>query len=171
MAHSRTRLLLAAAAFAGGILAGGIVDRVLVGGPAWEALGADAWVQFSRDADLGTGLIAYPLEGIGATLLVMAAALSNYLDGKTREVANAPLYLAVAFSLTGLALTLKAAPIMLELGAREAAADGQRAFDAFFFWGLYLRGAADCLAFLCEIWALSTLGHAGALAVTKGAPS
>ncbi len=170
MAHRRTRFLLAAATFTSGILAGGIVDRIFVGGPAWHALGAGAWVQFSRQADLGNGLIAYPLEGIGAALLIVAAAFSNYFDGEMREVAAAPLYLAVAFSLAGLALTLKAAPIMLELGAPEPASEVQRAFDEFYLWGLYLRGATDSLAFLSEVWALSTLGRAGALAATKGAP-
>ena len=38
MASARTRVLLAGATFLGGILAGGAVDRVIVGGPAWHAL-------------------------------------------------------------------------------------------------------------------------------------
>jgi hypothetical protein len=63
----RTRLLLAAAVFMSGILAGTVVDRGLVGGPAWHALGAEARAQFSRRVDLGTGLIAYPVEAIGTT--------------------------------------------------------------------------------------------------------
>jgi len=29
------------------------------------------------------------------------------------------------------------------------------AFDEFFVWGLYLRGAADTLAFIALVWALA----------------
>jgi hypothetical protein len=108
MAHVRTRLLLAAATLVTGILAGGIIDRVIVGGPAWHELGAAAWVRYSRSADLGMGLIAYPVEGIGATLLIIGATVSNWWDDNARQRTAYPLYLAVAFSLLGLLLTLKA---------------------------------------------------------------
>jgi hypothetical protein len=80
MPGTRTRCLLAAATFMSGILAGTVVDRALVGGPAWHALGAGAWAQFSRRADLGTGLIAYPVEAVGATLLFIAALVSSRFD-------------------------------------------------------------------------------------------
>lgn len=90
MPQLRTRLLVMAATLVSGILAGGIIDRVIVGGPAWHELGAEAWVEYSRRADLWTGLVAYPVEGIGATLLIVAAALSNYFDRSARrEVALA----------------------------------------------------------------------------------
>jgi len=51
-----------------------------------------------------------------------------------------PLYCAVAFSVVGLLITVKAAPIML---------------------GLYLRGSVDTLAFLATVWAFSRLTAAG----------
>jgi hypothetical protein len=85
MSFTRTQLLVVAATLQSGVLAGGIIDRVIVGGPAWHELGAQAWAQFSRQADLGTGLVAYPVEGIGATLLILAAALSNYFDSNGRR--------------------------------------------------------------------------------------
>ena len=119
MPQARTRLLLVAATVVSGILAGGVFDRAVVGGPAWHELGAEAWVQFSRRADLGTGLVAYPVEGIGATLLIIAATLSNYLDRNALRRAVLPLYLAVAFSVVGLLLTVKAAPIMLALATPQ----------------------------------------------------
>jgi len=52
---------------------------------------------------------------------------------------------------------VKAAPIMLSLRANDPAAELQDAFDAFFFWGLYLRGAANVLAFVATVWALSAM--------------
>jgi hypothetical protein len=149
----RTRVLLAAAAILSGILAGTVVDRAMVGGPAWQALGAEAWAQFSRQADLGTGLIAYPVEAIGTSLLLIAAAVSRRFDGDDRAGA-APLVAAIALSLLGLLLTMKAAPIMLSLGAVQQAGTLQRAFDEFFFWGLYLRGAVYVLAFVASVWGI-----------------
>ena len=146
MPSTRTKVLLAAAALVSGLLAGGVLDRVIVGGPAWNALGAEAWVEYSRRADLGTGLIVYPIEGIGSTLLIFAAALSNYFDRHVGRGAAIPLYCGLGLSVAGLLLTAKAAPIMLSLGAPQNAAAAQRAFDEFFVWGLYLRGAADTLA-------------------------
>jgi hypothetical protein len=154
MPSTRTRLLLAGAIFIGGILAGTVVDRTLVGGPAWHALGAEAWAQFSRRADLGTGLIAYPVEAIGTTVLLIAAVVSSRFDRSGRERVTLPLLAAVALSLLGLAITVKAAPIMLSLEEIEPSAALQHAFDDFFLWGLYLRGAVDVLAFVAAIWAV-----------------
>ena len=37
------------------------LDRVVVGIPAWQDLGAEAWAAYSRHADLGAGLIVYPI--------------------------------------------------------------------------------------------------------------
>jgi hypothetical protein len=157
MNSKRTRVLLAAATLLSGILAGGVVDRVMVGGPAWHELGAAAWAQYSRLADLGSGLIAYPIEGIGSTLLIIAAALSNHFDRGAPIGVSLALYLAVAFSILGLLLTIKAAPIMLGLASSQSTAAVERAFDEFYFWGLYLRGLVDVLAFVALVWALSNL--------------
>jgi hypothetical protein len=165
MTSARTRILLAAATLLAGILAGGAADRAIVGGPAWHELGANAWAQYSRLADLGTGLIAYPIEGIGSALLIMAAAFSNHFDRNPPRNVTLPLYIAVALSIGGLALTFKAAPIMLSLASSQTPAAVERAFDEFFFWGLYLRGLVDMLAFAALIWALASIGWRGIAAV------
>jgi hypothetical protein len=157
MKFTRTQLLVAAATLLSGVLAGGIIDRVIVGGPAWRELGGESWAQFSRQADLGTGLVAYPAEGIGATLLILAATLSNYFDRNGRGGVTLPLYFAVAFSIAGLILTVKAAPIMLSLASLKNGTEIEHAFDEFFMWGLYLRGFVDTLAFIALVWALSNL--------------
>jgi hypothetical protein len=163
MASTRTRILLAAATFLTGILAGGAVDRVVVGGPAWHKLGAPAWAQFSRLADLGTGLIAYPIEGIGSALLIIAAVLSNHFDRTTPRAVTVPLYVALALSIAGLLLTVKAAPIMLGLASPQSSAAVDSALDEFFLWGLYLRGLAGALAFAALVWALANLNRGRAL--------
>jgi len=69
------------------------------------------------------------------------------------------LYLAAAFSVLGLFFTVKAAPIMLGLNSALPSAEVQRSFDQFFFWGLYLRGAADGLAFIAGVCALAHSHH------------
>lgn len=157
MPRTRTRLLFAAAVVLSGVLAGGVIDRVIVGGPAWHELGAEAWAQYSRHADLGSGLVAYPIKGIGATLLIIAAAVSCYLESIRQPGVTIPLYCAVAFSVAGLLLTIKAAPIMLGLPTLQDAAAIERAFDEFFVWGLYLRGSVDTLAFCAVALALSNM--------------
>jgi hypothetical protein len=64
--------------------------------------------------------------------------------------------LAVAFSVAGLLITLKAAPIMHSLG-NDSFVSSALAFTDFNFWGLLVRGAVDLLAFVCEICALAAL--------------
>lgn len=150
-----TRALLTAATIVSGTLAGGVVDRVIVGGPAWHGLGAEAWAQYSRHADLGTGLLAYPIEAIGGALLIVAGIVSNRRDGEPGRRRALPLYCALTFSIAGLLLTAKAAPIMLGLTKSQPGEAMQTAFDQFFLWGLYLRGSADLLAFVAMVWALS----------------
>ena len=157
MASTRTRILLAAATFLTGILVGGAVDRVIVGGPAWRELGAEAWAQYSRLADLGAGLVAYPIEGIGSALLIIAAVLSSHFDRNAPRSVMLALCAAVALSIAGLLLTVKAAPIMLGLASSQSPAAVERAFDQFFFWGLYVRGLVDTLAFVALVWALANL--------------
>jgi hypothetical protein len=48
-----TWMLIVVATLLNGILAGVTVDRILVGLPAWHAIGAIAWANYSRSADLG----------------------------------------------------------------------------------------------------------------------
>ena len=157
MPSARTQLLLAAATLVSGILAGGVVDRVVVGGPAWHELGAEAWAAYSRHADLGNGLVAYPVEAIGGALLIMSAAVSNYFDRGAGSMTTVSLHCAVVFSLVGLALTAKAAPIMLGLAAPQSPSVTQQVFDEFFLWGLYIRGTTIVFTFIAVTCSLAGL--------------
>jgi hypothetical protein len=140
-----------------GILAGGVVDRVVVGGPAWHELGAEAWAAYSPHADLGNGVVAYPVQAIGGALLIIFAAVSNYLERDAASTTTVPLYCAVAFSFVGLMLTAKAAPIMLGLAAPQSPSATQHAFDEFFLWGLYVRGTTVVLTFIAVTCSLACL--------------
>jgi hypothetical protein len=152
----RTFILLIAATFVGGLLAGGNVDRAFVAMPAWEQIGAIAWGQFSRHADLGNGLVLYPLEAFGATLLTLAAAISFHFDRVASRNAAVPLYSAALLCIAGLMLTIKAAPFMLGIREVNEPAALQTAFEGFRYWG-NIRGACQVLAFAAQLWALGIL--------------
>jgi hypothetical protein len=168
MVSSRTRSLLIAATVLSGLLAGGNVDRAIVAMPAWAQVGAPAWAEFSRHADLGNGLVLYPLEAIGAFLLLVLTAVSLCVDRAVKVRIMLPLYGAAVLSAAGLLCTLKAAPLMLSVGLLSDPASLQQAFDGFRFWG-DIRGAAQVLAFFATVWALAAAfgPNAGRPASTK----
>src|SRR6266536_1916227 len=116
---NRTHWLLAVAALFNAFLAGGGMDRMMVQMPAWRTLGAVPWAEYSRHADLGTGLIVYPIAAIGGTLLTIAAAWSARGDRSLRPIVARSLYLAVLFILIGWVLTSRAAPLMLSLRSTD----------------------------------------------------
>jgi hypothetical protein len=139
----------------GGLLAGGAGDRAVVATPAWRHLGPTAWPAYSRHADLGTGLVVYPLIGIGAAVLAVATAISHRFDRSTPHTAAAPIYLAAICQLGVMATTINAAPIMLGVAEPENPSALAHAFDQFSLWALTVRGILAFLGFLAATWAYS----------------
>jgi hypothetical protein len=138
-----------------GAFGGTLVDRALVATPAWARVGPVAWAAYSCRADLGNGLIVYPIYGVGLAVVTIAAAISYRLDERVPRHAGPPIYLAALCAVGVIATTIKAAPIMLgvpDLGTNAVAL--QNAFDQFTFWGVYARGALGILALIASIWAL-----------------
>jgi hypothetical protein len=159
MASAVTVGLVVAATAASGLLAGLNVDRLIVQMPAWEEVGALAWATYSREADLGSGLILYPLEAIGGAILTAAAAVAFYFDRAAPRFAAVPIYAAVVLAVGGLLATTQAAPIMLslrEIGDDPAAL--QRAFESFNRWGT-VRAVFQVLAFGANLWALVSVSR------------
>ena len=133
-----------------------LIDRSLVATTAWTALGAGAWRDYSRHADLGNGEILYPIYGFGLLTLALATAISHRFDPRAPRTASPPIYLTALFAVGVLATSAKAAPIILsitDLGEDTTAL--QHAFDQFTLWGVYVRGALAVLAFLASVWALA----------------
>jgi hypothetical protein len=151
-----TRILLILALLLSGLLAGGNVDRAFVAMPAWQQVGAVAWSEFSRHADLGNGLVLYPVEAIGGALLTLAVAIGLHFDRRAPRVATYCLYAAVLFAAGGLLFTVRAAPLMLGLRGESDPAALQRAFEGFWYWG-NLRAACQVLAFLALLAATAAL--------------
>ena len=92
------RLLLILSTFVSGLLAGGNIDRAFVAMPAWQQVGAPSWAAFSRHADLGNGLVLYPVEAVGGALLTLAAAIMIHFDRNAPRAAIVSLYAAVLFA-------------------------------------------------------------------------
>ena len=87
-----TRSLAVGAVVLGGIVAGFSVNRLLVELPAWVNLGPEQWASFTRHADLGKGLVVYPLEGLAALVCSVGAAVLAHFD-RSDESAFLPLIL------------------------------------------------------------------------------
>jgi hypothetical protein len=151
-----TRALLIAATLVSGWLAGGNIDRAFVAMPAWREVGAVAWAEFSRHADLGNGLIVYPLEAISGAILTISAAIRLHLERGVSRSAVLTMEVSAALTIAGLAFTFKAAPVMLGIRDATDAAALQSAFEVFWYWG-NLRGACQVLAFVLQLGAIALL--------------
>ncbi len=158
LAPSRTRGLLLGsvfvAAFLHGMLASGL-NRTLVDMPAWQRVGAPAWAQFSRWADMGAvGLILYPLEGIGGAILSIFAAIVFHRRRRSMpRQATVPIDAAALLSLGGMLATTQAAPTLLGTRHHSDPVALQQALDRFAFWGR-VRAVFQSLAFCANLWSL-----------------
>ncbi len=158
LATSRTRGLLLGSVYVAalfhGMLASGI-NRTLVDMPAWQRLGAPAWAEFSRWADMGTaGLILYPLEGIGgAVLSILAAIIFHRGRWSMAREAAVPIDAAALLSLGGMLATTQAAPALLGTRHHSGSVALQQALDRFAFWG-GVRALFQSLAFCANLWSL-----------------
>jgi hypothetical protein len=154
MPKSMTPGLVVAATMTGGLF-GSLPDRALVATPAWRQLGVQAWADYSRHADLGTGNIVYPIGGILWWALIFAAVVSYRTDCSASRAAGLPIYLAALSSVGAIIATIIAAPTMQRVGSLgNDSAALQSAFDRFTLWGIYVRGAFFAVTFACTVWAL-----------------
>jgi hypothetical protein len=155
-------IFIVSATLANGLLAGGDVDRWLVGMPAWQPVGVVGWANYSRFADLGNGFVLYPILAIGGTLLSLAAVVIFMRQGKHERVVAIPVYAAAALAVAGLLNTFKAAPFMLSLGhiGNGDVASLQHAFDGFRLWG-GVRTVLQTLAFGANLWSLAVIEKYG----------
>ncbi|HXU73507.1 MAG TPA: hypothetical protein VN947_29515 [Polyangia bacterium] len=162
MRSAMIRRLLVGAVLLGGLIAGLDMARLGIEMPAWRHVGAVAWAQFSRHADLGNGLIAFPVVAIGGALATIAALVIYRMGGGSPRSAALPMYAAAVLVVCGLVTTVFAAPNMLSLRAvgNDAAAI-QRAFDGFELWG-GIRSVVQTLAFVANIWSLVKVASADA---------
>jgi hypothetical protein len=149
-----TMALLTVATAMNGVLAGGGIVRRLVDMPAWRHVGALAWADFSRHADLGNGLVLYPLLGMGGALATIGAVVAHRVGGGTPRAATVPIYLGALLAMLGMVTTAFAAPQMLSLRVPLDADATQHAFDRFEFWG-GIRAVVQALSVGANVWAIA----------------
>lgn len=128
--------------------------RLVVEMPAWRRVGVVAWAEFSRHADLGNGLLAFPAVAIGAALLSVLALVTYRIGGAEPRSAALPIYAGAVCVAAGMVTTAFAAPNMLRLrNVGQDTAALQRAFEGFQLWG-GIRSVVQTLAFIASVWAL-----------------
>jgi hypothetical protein len=149
-----TILLATLAVLINGLLGGLSLDRSLVALPAWRRVGVRGWAAFSRHADLGNGLVLYPLLGIGGPLLSIATAVAYWL-GPSGPGAAAPVAAMVLLSIGHVVSTARAVPIMARVGrlTDDDEAGLHEAFARFERWQT-VRVTLQVLAFGASVWAL-----------------
>jgi hypothetical protein len=148
-----TGLLLAAVA-ANGIAAGATLDQAIKQLPARRRIGAPAYLSYVRAADMGNGLIWYPVMGVGATLVTLAAVTATLLAHPTAGQAAA-VAAAAAGTLAHTAATSRAAPTLLALRRGEHTAEATAAILDRFATINALRAAAVVATLAATTWALA----------------
>jgi hypothetical protein len=151
------RVSLMAAVLLSGLLVGATVDRFVVQFPAWRQLGASAWADYSRLADLKNGVFLYPFEAVGSFLLLVVVCFASFSFTKEFRSFTLTVYFATGLAAFGLLFTFFAAPVMLSLrnGSNDAALL-QNAFDRFYYWSFF-RAIAQVLSFFCALFAMGAL--------------
>jgi hypothetical protein len=148
--------LLLAGAVLFGLLAGGAVDRGIVSFPARRRIGAIAWAQYSRAADLGNGIYLYPSLAIGGLITVLAA-LVVVVAGHGLGRLILPLTAGAVTGVATLAVTAAAAPKMLRIGKTDDRAELLAPLVESFVRLSYVRLAFICASFAAMLWALLRL--------------
>jgi hypothetical protein len=150
-----TAILAVLAVATGGPAAGFTVDRSVVALPAWHRVGVDAWATFSRRADLGNGLVFYPIAGVSTWLLSIATAVSYAIEGGASTAAGA-VYVAAGLAFAPALATSQAAPSMLRIRDSHDKDDLTSALARFTRWN-HIRAVAQSAAFAANLWALVAL--------------
>ncbi|MGH3148386.1 MAG: hypothetical protein ACRDTR_21600 [Rubrobacter sp.] len=71
------------------VVAGTTIDTGIVKLPAWRRFGAEPWADYTRE-ELPISLVWYPILGIGAVLVNVAAAVAVHRDGGAPRSAALP---------------------------------------------------------------------------------
>lgn len=146
--------LLLAAAVTNGIAAGATLDQAVKQLPARRRIGAPAYLDYVRAADMGNGLIWYPIMGVGTALVTLAAVVVGLLAHPSTALAVALVSAGVG-TVAHSAATSRAAPTLLTLRRDTPAPEAVAAVLDRFATINGLRAAAIVLTLASVIWALT----------------
>jgi hypothetical protein len=129
------------------------MDKSLVQLPSRKRIGTAAYVEYSKAADLGAGLLWYPLLGVSAPLFAIAGAvLAIVQDLPAVKWLSASA--AAVFAILHLFTTARAAPKMLSLsGPTYKSEDAELTLRKFASWHA-LRFAFQTATFASSLWAI-----------------
>lgn len=147
--------LLLAATVSVSIAAGATLDQTFKQLPARHRIGAGAYAEYARAADLSNGLVWYPIMGISTTLLSATAIVTGLLTRPTATTTAALIIMAVGTA-GFTAATAKAAPTLLGLRQGEITdAMAKDTLDRFARFNA-LRTAAITITLVASTWALAS---------------
>ncbi len=155
MVASLTRGLVTAATALSGVVAGTTIDTGVVKLPAWHRLGAESWADYTRE-ELPTSLVWYPILGIGAVLVNVAAAIAVHLNGGVTRSAALPSRLVAILAIGHLLTTARAVPHMVRVRETNDPASLRDALGSFTRWHR-ARTGIDALTFAANLWALRSV--------------
>lgn len=127
MTADATTWLLIATTVVTGVGAGATLDQAIKQLPARHKIGPAAYADYVRGADLGNGLVWYPILGIGTTLVTIATILVGFLNDRNSST-TAGLYAIAVGLAVQLGASVRAAPTLL--GLRQGA-DPRSTLDKF----------------------------------------
>ena len=157
MSLDLTFILLVGATLMLGLLAGASLDQSIKQLPARHRLGAVAFSQYSRAADLAAGVPFYGILGIGALLFSLGSALAAFFQGVTPP-ASTWLYLGAGLAVLHTLVTARAAPLNLSQRHIPENDEAQlaRVLDKFTLWQ-NMRCMLQVIDFGVTLWALVSL--------------
>jgi hypothetical protein len=145
--------LWVAAVAGNGIAAGATLDQAVKQLPARRRIGPTAYLGYVRAADLRNGLIWYPIMGIGAAVLTVAAVIAVFLV----QPVGVPALAAGCAGLCTLAhagATARAAPLLLTLRRGAHSEDSVVSVLDRFAVINSVRAVGIVLTLAAAIWAL-----------------
>ena len=155
MTTSLTCGLVTAATALSGVVAGTTIDTGIVKLPAWRRLGAKPWADYTRQ-ELRISLVWYPILGIGAVLVNVAAAVAVHRDGEASRSAALPSRVVAILAIGHLLTTAKAVPHMVKVRETADPDSLKDALEGFTRWHL-ARTGIDALTFAANLWSLRSV--------------
>ena len=152
MVTSLTRGLVTAATALSGVVAGTTIDTGIVKLPAWRRLGAKPWAEYTRE-ELPISLVWYPILGIGAVLVNVAATVAVHRDAEASRSAALPSRMVAILAIGHLLTTSRAVPYMVRVRETADPATLKDALEGFARWHL-ARTVIDGLTFATNLWSL-----------------
>jgi hypothetical protein len=145
--------MLIAATLSSALACGATFDQTFKQLPARHHIGATAYVEYVRAADLRNGLIWYPIIGISTTLLCLGAVVTGLLDHPSAAHTAALITLALGTIVFTVA-TARAAPTLLTLRAGQVTeAAAQATLNRFARFNA-VRAVGIALTVVAGVWSL-----------------